>query len=130
MSQHIGHKGDSKISVRDFLPTARRKKNITVQDSEIQQMEKQFLGPFPSRTADGVVVGLPVSLTQTTHVMVIIRNNKWCHGLPLFIAEITFRRCGVNIRQHKNVFTVSPQYGCQVTPCSHFNVTPFQFHFR
>jgi hypothetical protein len=92
-------------------------------------MEKQFLGPFPSGTADGVVVGLPHSLTQTAHVMFIICDNKWYHSFPPFVAEITLRWCGVNIRQHVNFFPVSPQYGCQVTPCSHFNITTFQLHF-
>jgi hypothetical protein len=91
-------------------------------------VEKQFPAPFPSAMADGVAVGHLVSITQTKYVLFIIRHNKWCRRFPLLIAEITPRRRGVNIRQHANFFPVSPQYGCQITPCSHFNVTLFQFH--
>jgi len=49
------------------------------------------------------------------HVMVRIHHNRRFYCIPLFIAEITFCWCTMDIHQHVNVSLIPPQYFCHIT---------------
>jgi len=118
---HVPQKGESKISVWNFLPTTWRKKDVTVQNSHIEQMEKQLFCPLPYLTANWVTVSCSVTLIHITHVMVIIFQIFWLYRIALFIKEISFLWQIMNVSQHADISLVHPLYCSQVAPGLHSN---------
>jgi hypothetical protein len=55
-------------------------------------------------SADVVAVSHSISLIHIVHVRVIILHNEWFRSVFLFIAEITFGWCIMNIHQHSIQF--------------------------
>jgi hypothetical protein len=103
-------------------------KDVTVENGQVQKMEKQFFRPFECTMPDGVTICHSVPLIHIAHVTVIIHHNLRLYGFPSVNAEITFGWGVVNIRQHAYVSFVPPQYCRQVSPGPYMNVSLLQFH--
>ena len=88
--QHLSDKGKSKISVWDFLPTTWRKRYVTVDNGQVQQVEKELFCSLPCSTAGRVATGHPICIINMPHVTVIIRHNCRLYCVPVFIAIIAF----------------------------------------
>jgi hypothetical protein len=78
--------------------------------------------------ADGVTVGLSVTLIHRAYTMVIIHHYLRLYGYSSVITEITFRWGTVNISQRAYVYLIPPQYCRQFSPGSYANVSPLQFY--
>jgi len=62
----------------NFLPTTWRKKDLAVQNGQIEQMKKHF-PPLPSLTADRVTVSHSLNFIHITNVIVIVRHYFWIY---------------------------------------------------
>jgi len=78
----------SQKSLWNFLPATWRKNDVTVQNSHIEQMEKELFCPLPYLTADWVTISHSVTLIYIAHVTVIIFHIFWLYRIALFIKEI------------------------------------------
>ena len=89
--QHLPDKGESKISVWDFLPTTCRQQDVTVENCHVEQMEKEFFCLLPCSMAGRIAVG---------HVAIVIGQNCRLYCISMFILKIAFAGWSVNICQH------------------------------
>ncbi len=81
---------------------------MAIQNSQVKQMEEQFLCPLPCATVDRIRICHSISLIYIAHVAVIIRHNLRLYGLPISIAEITLCWCVVYVCQYTDVAFVPP----------------------
>ena len=93
-----------------------RKKELTIQNGQVKQMEAEFLCPFPCTTVDRIGFCHSISLIYIAHVAVIIRHNLRLYGLPIIVAEITLCWWTMYVCQNTYVPFVSPRYCSQVIP--------------
>ena len=63
-------KGKSKFSMWDFLPNIWRQKDVTVENCQVQQLEKELICPLPCLMGSHVAIGHPISLVNIAHMTV------------------------------------------------------------
>ena len=105
-----------------------RKKELTIQNGQVKQMEEEFLCPFRSTTVNRIGFCYSISLIYITHVAVIILQNLLLYGLPIIVAEITLCWWAMYVCQNMYVPFVSPQYCCQVNPSPYMKVAASECH--
>jgi hypothetical protein len=115
MIHQATHKGETKVSMQQF-PATGWQQDETVQNCQIQEMEKEFICPFPGPTTDAITVCHPVCFVNISHVRVVVSNNCWLDCISMLITEIAFCWRIVHVCQHVNVTFVLPNYCCHVTP--------------
>ena len=66
--------------------------DATVDNGQVQHVEKELLYPLLSLTAGHVAIGHPISIVNMPHVTVIICHNRQFYRIPVFIVRTVLLR--------------------------------------
>ena len=108
-----------------FFPPHEDKKDVTIDNGLVQEVEKELFCPLPFSTGH-IVIGHLICIVSMPHVTVIICHSCWLYCVPVFILIIAFSGWIVNVCQEAHISLVLLQHSCQVTPGPYSNVTTFQ----
>jgi hypothetical protein len=89
--------------------------DVTFDNVQVQQVEKELSCSFPCSMAGRVAIGHPICIVNVPHVKVIIHHNCWFYRIPVFVAVIAFSEWIVNIWQEAYVSPVLPQFAQQIS---------------